>query len=352
MNENNKRKGALTPSEIAAFCTQMSMILKSGISIAEGISIMYDDAANPSGRDILGVMHGEVEMGAPLHTALALTGKFPEYVVNMVEIGEATGKLENVMESLTTYYEREESISRIVRSAVAYPIVMIAMMFAVIIILIVQVMPIFSEVFQSLGAQMTGFPLAVMNFGQALARYGAVIVGVIAVLSLAFIVFRSTKSGRDALDRFKEGFFITRGLYSKIASGRFASAMALMLSSGMDTDKSLEMVHRLVVTPSVRDKIALCQEKIAQGSKFSDALAEVDMFSGVYARMVNIAFKTGSMDTIMEKLATRYEEETNTQINNIISFVEPTLVAILSVIVGVILLSVMLPLMGIMAAIG
>jgi len=226
------------------------------------------------------------------------------------------------------------------------------MMLAVIIILIVQVMPIFNDVFQGLGAQMTGFPLAVMNFGQTLGNYGAVIVSVLAVLVVGFVVIRATASGRDALDRFKENFFVTRSLYAKIASGRFASAMSLMLASGMDTDKSLEMVHRLVRTPSVRSKIALCQEKLQNGIKFSDALAEVGMFSGVYARMVSVAFKTGSMDSIMEKLAVRYEEETNTQINNIISIVEPTLVAVLSVIVGVILLSVMLPLMGIMSAIG
>jgi len=229
---------------------------------------------------------------------------------------------------------------------------MISMMMAVIIILIVQVMPIFNDVFQGLGAQMTGFPLAVMNFGQTLGNYSVGIVSALAVAVFGFAILRSTGSGREMLDKFKENFFLTRGLYSKIASGRFASAMSLMLASGMDTDKSLEMVHKLVGTPSVRSKIALCQEKLSQGTRFSDALAEVGMFSGVYARMVSVAFKTGSMDSIMEKLAVRYEEETNTQINNIISIVEPTLVAILSVIVGVILLSVMLPLMGIMSAIG
>ncbi|MCL1989173.1 MAG: type II secretion system F family protein [Firmicutes bacterium] len=352
MSEKTKRKDTLSFSEISAFCAQMSMILKSGISLAEGIGIMRDDAENPDGKGILASIHEDVEIGAPLYTALEKTGKFPDYMLTMIEIGEATGKLDNVMESLTNYYEREEAIARTIRSAVAYPLVMIAMMLAVIIILIVQVMPIFSEVFQGLGAQMTGFPLAVMNFGQTLSNYGVVIVIVVAVIAVAFLVLRATPAGSDLLNRFKEGFFLTRGLYAKIASGKFASAMALMLASGMDTDKSLEMVHKLVATPSIRSKIAKCQALLADGTNFSDSLVHVGMFSGVYARMVSVAFKTGSMDNIMEKLAIRYEEETNAQINNIISIVEPSLVAVLSVIVGVILLSVMLPLMGIMAAIG
>ena len=342
----------LAPGEISAFCAQMSMILKSGISLTEGVEIMYIDAGNPSGREILGAILEELEIGAPLFVALRKSDKFPDYMLAMVEIGEAAGRLENVMESLTSYYEREEAISRAVRSAITYPLIMIVMMLAVITILIVQVMPIFSEVFMGLGAQMTGFSLAVMNFGEALGRYSFAVLGTAAGLVALFIIFRATKRGKYLLERFKENFFLTRDLYSKIASGRFASAMSLMLASGMDTDKSLEMVTKLVSTPIIRQKIINCQQKLAKGVRFSDALAEVGLFTGIYARMVSVAFKTGAMDSVMEKLAQRYEDETNHKINNIISIVEPTLVAVLSVIVGVILLSVMLPLMGIMAAIG
>ena len=352
MNDFKLKRDVLTPSEISAFCAQMSMILKSGISLTEGVEIMVDDAGSAAGREILGTILEELEIGAPLHTALRKSRHFPDYMLTMVEIGEASGRLEKVMESLTSYYEREEAISRAVRSAIQYPLIMIVMMLAVITILVVQVMPIFNEVFMGLGAQMTGFSLAVMNFGEVLAQYSLIIIGTIAGLVVLFLIFRATLFGKSVLERFKENFFLTRDLYTKIASGRFASAMSLMLASGMDTDKSLEMVTKLVSTPAVKKKIKNCQKKLEDGTRFSDALAEVGMFSGVYARMVSVAFKTGSMDSIMEKLAIRYEEETNNKISNIISIVEPTLVAVLSVIVGVILLSVMLPLMGIMAAIG
>lgn len=350
---NKKRnRDVLRPREIASFCASMAMIIKSGIPINEGLAIMCEDAANTAGRDILEEILRHVETGGALHTALASTGNFPDYVVNMVEIGETTGSLDRVMESMTAFYEREEEVRRIVRNAVTYPLVMIAMMLAVIIILVVRVMPIFNEVFQGLGAQMTGFSLAVMNFGQALSRYSLVIVIIAAAVALVLWIFFSTKAGRRALERFRARFFLTRRLYAKISSGRFASAMALMLSSGMDTDQSLEMVHKLLKNQSARDKVAKCQKLLAEGMSFSDALSKVGMFTGVYARMVNVAYKTGSLDAIMEKLAERYEEETSTQIGNIISILEPSLVAVLSVIVGMILLSVMLPLMGIMATIG
>ena len=347
-----RERDSLSPSEISAFCAQVAMLLKAGISISEGIGIICEDLKSPKGKEILRAVHEQVEIGAPLYSALAATEKFPDYVVNMVEIGEATGKLDNVMDSLCAYYEREEAVSKMVRNAVTYPLVMIAMMLAVITVLVVQVMPIFNDVFQGLGAQMTGFSLAVMNFGQALSRYSMVIVGVAVALAVTFWLFSRSQGGRAKLENARARFFLTRGLYEKIAAGRFASAMALMLSSGMDTDQSLEMVYKLIKTPTVRGKIEACQKRLSEGEAFSEALARVGMFSGVYASMVSVAFKSGSMDTVMEKLAVRYEDETSSQIGNIIAVLEPSLVAVLSVIVGMILLSVMLPLMGIMATIG
>ena len=349
MSKNTGKRDMLAPAEIAAFCTQLSMILKSGITITEGIEIMSEDIKNEAGRTILLDLHSHLELGTPLHSGLIEVGVFPDYMVNMTEIGEATGKLDNVMDSLVLYYEREEAVSRMVRNAVTYPLVMIGMMLAVIIILIVRVMPIFNDVFAGLGAQMTGFSLAVLNLGQALSRYSITIVAILAVTAVLFLIFQSTQKGKEKLEYIKAASPLTKGLYTKIAAGRFASAMALMLSSGMDVDQSLEMVYKLIKTPMVREKIEKCQKFMLEGESFSQALLKVGMFSGLYAGMVGVAFRTGAVDTVMEKLAARYEEETASKINNIISALEPSLVAVLSIIVGMILLSVMLPLMSIMA---
>jgi len=164
-----------------------------------------------------------------------------------------------------------------------------------------------------------------------------------------FWIFSLTEGGRRVLSRVRASFFLTRGVHEKIASGHFASAMALTLSSGLDVDQSLEMAYKLVQTPSVREKIERCRTYMSEGTTFSEALIKVGIFSGLYAGMVSVAFKTGALDSVMEKLAARYEDDVNVQITRIISVVEPSLVIALSVIVGMILLSVMLPLMGIMA---
>ncbi|MEM1483342.1 type II secretion system F family protein [Oscillospiraceae bacterium PP1C4] len=345
-------RGMLSPDEISTFCAQLAMILKSGISVVEGISIMHDDMQKPGGREIIGTILTHTEAGEPLHMALAAAECFPKYVIDMVEIGAQSGRLDEVMDFLCEYYEREESIAKSVKSAVTYPLIMIVMMVLVIGVLIIKVLPIFQQVFVQLGSEMSAFSLSVMNFGTAVGNYSAVIIGTIAVLVLAVVIMNRTQGGKDALARFQASFFATKRLFAKIASGRFASAMALMLSSGLDTDQSLDMAAKLIDNVYVSSKIADCKQMIAQGSSFSNALEKTGIFTGVYSKMVSVGFKTGSVDTVMKKLADRYEEEVDTQISSMVSLLEPSLVAVLSIIVGMILLSVMLPLMGIMSSIG
>ena len=284
--------------------------------------------------------------------ALAGSGKFPKYMVDMCEIGETTGRLEEVMDALCTYYEREESIAKSIRNAVTYPLIMVVMMVMVIGVLIVKVLPIFNQVFIQLGSEMTGFSESIMNLGTIIGRYSFIIIGVAAVLIVIYLIMRNTAAGQKTMQRWNTSFFATKNLNAKIASGRFASAMSLMLASGLDTDQSLDMVAKLVDNEYIRAKINKCKQYIGEGTNFSESLVKAEIFSGVYARMVNVGFKTGSVDTVMKKLAERYEEEVDTSMSNIIAVLEPTLVAVLSIVVGMILLSVMLPLMSIMSSIG
>lgn len=347
----NENRGLLSSSEIASFCEQISMILKAGIPVAEGISIMCEDMQNSDGKRILEAIKASTELGEPLNLAIEQTEKFPQYVVDMIKIGEQAGRLDEVLDSLCEYYEREESISKSVKSAVTYPLLMIGMMLIVIGVLITQVLPVFSQVYNQLGS-VTPLVQNVINLSGTVIIYVAIIIAIVVLAVLVMYIMNKTTKGRAIISRFKATFFMTKNISRNIASGRFASAMAITMSSGLDVDQSLNMASRLVDNAQISEKISDCQKLTAEGASFSDALNQSQIFSGVYARMVAVGFKTGSVDTVMKKLAERYEEEVDTKINKIIAILEPTLVAVLSIIVGVILLSVMLPLMGIMSSIG
>lgn len=351
MAEKKHRADVLSSGELSAFCAQIAMILKAGVGIGEGLAIMRDDMHGAHGRAVMEGLQRTVDEGRPLHIAMVEAGCFPKYVVDMTEIGETTGRLDEVMDSLSVYYEREESIARSIRGAVTYPLVMVGMMLVVVGVLIIKVLPIFNQVFQQLGSELTGFSRSLMALGTLIGRYSYVFVGAVAVLVAAGLLLRYTAGGRRRLVRWSASFFATRRLNAMIASGRFASAMSLMLASGLDTDQALDMVYKLVDNEYLRGRIERCKLSIEQGVGFADALVGADIFTGIYARMVNIGFRTGAADTVMRRLADRYEDEVDAGISGIIAVLEPTLVAVLSIVVGMILLSVMLPLMGIMATI-
>ncbi|POP31422.1 type II secretion system F family protein [Lactonifactor longoviformis] len=340
----------LTNTELASFCSQMAMILKAGISSVEGITIMLEDAGSSQEKEILRIICDTLQTTGNFRQALEETGAFPSHMLHMAELGEQSGRLDEVMDSLSRYYEREESVAQSIKSAVTYPFIMIGMMLIIIIVLIVKVLPIFNQVFLQLGQEMTGFSRGLMNLGKVLGRYSYVFIGILFVLFLIYLYFAKGKSGKKRLTAFLSAFPLTRELWEKMASGRFAGGMALTLSSGLDTHQSMELASALADNPKVTDKIKNCMELMDTGVDVSQALSDSHLFTGLYSRMISVGFKTGALETVMEKIASLYEEEVDSHINRMISVLEPTLVAVLSIIVGMILLSVILPLMGIMSS--
>ena len=345
----NRRK-ILSNSEISAFCGQLSLILKAVISLQEGLLIMAEDDKNGRGGEIIEKLTDVMEAGGSFAAALKESGEFPGYMVTMVEIGEASGKLEEVLESLRAYYERNDAVSRSIRSSVIYPLVMIVMMVAVILVIIIQVLPVFQQVFEQLGGEMSQFAQGLMSFGRGVSQYAVWIAAGLAVVAAGVVFLRMTKRGKAFFAALGAKLF--RRLSRAVDSGRFASGMALMLSSGLDLDESVEMTEKLMEHPGTKKKIQRMKERMDSGVSFAEAAVETGLFSALHSKMLKIGQQTGSMDTVMHQIAEQYEEEVDRRLSALISALEPTLVAVLSLIVGMILLSVMLPLMGIMSAIG
>lgn len=346
------RQKRLSNQEIASFCGQTAMLFQAGIAPVESMHILLNDNTSGEGRQIIETILNTCRQGESFSKALASADVFPDYVLRMIAIGEESGNLDDVMQSLADYYEREDSISDSIRSAVTYPFIMIGIMMLVIFVLLGKVMPIFNQVFIQLGTEMSGLSASLLRLGNSLNRYSLVILLILIVLVLLYFPATKTKAGRRLTRRFLSAFPLTRGFYAKLAAARFAGGMALTISSGMDTFTSLDMVSELTEHKGMQEKIAACKKSIEDGANFSEALTSSGIFSNLYSRMVAVGFKTGSIDTVMQKIADNYDKETEQKIRSIISILEPTLVIILSLIVGMVLMSVIFPLMGIMSSIG
>lgn len=351
MSTNNGLDTPFSNAEISAFCGQMALILKSGISSIEGLSIMLEDAEHPEDKEFLQVVYDQLMETGSLHQAIAHTGLFPSYMLQMVAIGEQTGTMDNVMAHLSRHYAREHSISQSLRHSITYPLIMTGMMLVVIIVLLVKVMPIFNQVFIQLGTEMTGFSRALMDIGNIINRYSVALIILLAVIILFSIFCTHTETGRTLITMLKYKLPFLRSLQESAMSCRFASGMALTLSSGLDTQQSLRLAGALNEGPYFSKKMEICFEQLEAGKDLYESIHAAGIFSGVYSRMASLGAKTGTMDRVMEQIAGRYQEEVDERINHLLAILEPTLVIILSLFVGIILLSVMLPLIGIMSSI-
>ncbi len=347
-----KKQKLLSNAEIASFCRQTALIIQAGITPSEGMDILIHDTIDNAGRELLQAIGDSCREGNYFHQALESTGVFPNYVVKLTALGEESGNLDSVLLSLAQYYEREENISESIRSAVTYPLIMIAMMFVVILVLIVKVLPIFKQVFIQLGTEMSSLAESLLRIGSSLSNYSIVLTALLVlIICICFFLYK-TPVGRKKIKQLLCRFPLTKGFYDKVAAGRFASGMYLAFTSGMDTYQSLDMISQIVENDDMNRKIELCKQEIEQHSDLPEALSKAQIFSNLYSRMVAVGFRSGSIDVVMKQISQNYENETDKQISRIISIIEPTLVILLSLIVGVILLSVLLPLMGIMSSIG
>lgn len=347
-----KRIKPLNNEEIASYCGQMGMLLNAGIAPRDGISILIRDAEDNEAVWILTTIQQQLDIGNKLHEAMQETQCFPHYVIEMTAIGEESGTLDEVMNSLAAYYEREENIADNIKSAVTYPFIMIFMMLLVITVLLTKVLPIFDQVFNQLGTEMSGLSESLMKLGDNISKGSVGILIFLAVLLLLIIWFRNSKRGRKALFSILAHLPLTRDFYDQVAAGRFASAMALSFASGMDTYTGLEMAQNLVENKKLEAKIDKLIQLLRSQNTFAEALGKVEIFTALYTRMISVGFKSGNLDSVLFKIADNYEAETDRKLHHMLSIIEPTLVIILSLIVGFILLSVILPLMGIMASIG
>jgi type IV pilus assembly protein PilC len=342
----------LTDRELFHFCEQFAIILRSGISCMEGLQIFYEDSKNKRSKEIFASLLHDMEETGSLATSLKNTGLFPDTFVTYVQVGEETGCLDEIMDSLAHHYEQESEISEQIRSAISYPLLMLGMMGVVIVILLVRVLPVFQQVFRQMGMEMNGLSQHLLAAGNNISRYSIVFL-VIAALLVGFLLFLFLHPyGRKLATRVVSVLPGLREIPISRDYGRLTQGLSVGLRSGLGPDISMELAKGLVTHPLVRERLNRACELLSSGELFVDALSDSELFQGMDARLISLGFQAGAADEVMQKLSKRYEEASLAHVSRVISYVEPTIVILLSILVGLVLLSVMMPLLGLLAEMG
>jgi len=334
-------------------CQELAMLLDAGLAISESLQFLHEDEPSESGRAVMQLLIDELESGMPFSQALRNAKVFPRYMIQMVEVGEQTGRLVETLKALSEYYERQIRLSATIKNSVLYPAILLVLMIVVVVVLIVLVLPIFNDVFGRLGTQMSPMATALMNFGQWLGGISVAIAVVFAVIFALIIIALLFPTIRKGVFNALANKWGSRGIFGKVANSRFVFAMTLAMSSGLDTADAIDLAASVSGgTRAVDEKHKKCVELINSGKPLHEALTGAGILSPQDGKMLSIGSRSGKSDLAMSEIARRSDINVRNSIDHIVGKIEPTLVIISSIIVGVILLSVMLPLMGIMTAIG
>ena len=341
-----KRK--LSNDEIASLCLELSLLLHAGVSTGDALSLLAQEEEH---RGMLSAMAEQVDGGKTLSTALRESGVFPVYVCGLVEVGERTGRTEEALAALSRYYEERVRIGRRVRSALLYPAVMLALMLVVIGVLLVKVLPIFDDVYASLGGRLTGVAAGLLNLGRWIEGAMPVLYLILAGLVLVVLVFGLVGPLRRGVVSLWQKTRGDRGVSRKLNNARLAQAMAMGMASGLPVEEAVSLSANLM-EGKARKRCQECGQRLEKGESLGAALRLSGLLPPRQSRLLELGQHSGAGDASMEKIARDLGEEGEAALDALVGRVEPALVLVCSVLVGLILLSVMLPLMHIMSAIG
>ena len=341
-----------TYSEIAGLCRPLALLLHAGIGTADGVFLLAEEETKEM-RPLLKELGVKMDEGMTLSEAMKESGAFPSCVTGMVYMGEQTGRLEEVLASLAQFYEQRSRSNRQIRQALAYPAMILALMIVVISVLLIKVLPVFDEVYASLGSRLTGVAAGLLHLGQLLDTAMPVLLGVLAVVALAALLYTYYAPIKEKVNAWWTARFGDRGTSRKFNNAHFARALAMGLGSALPLEDAVEQAGVLLSdVPGAAARCRACAEALRDGTSLADAMKNSGFLPPAESRMLAVGLRQGSGDQVMAEIADRLMDNANEHLEQSAAKVEPAMVLVASVLVGVILLSVMLPLMNIMAAIG
>ena len=343
----------VSPKELSIFCRQMSVLFFSQITLMEGVVLLAEQAGNKSLKMALVEIHSLMEQGYTLAETMGMYPHiFGSYLLNMVSIGEVSGTLDVVFADMSNYFDKESKLRKKLASAITYPAILTVLMAGIVVLLILKILPMFGDILVSMGGEMPGVTQAMVSASNFLVRNLPFILGAIVLLIVFYRVFLRTNAGKKWHDGLKLKAPFSKYITTRVITARFARSMSLLLKSGVQIVNALEETKSLIDNHYLAKKFDGVVTNVRNGMDLDAALRTLGIFPPLFLKMVHIGQTTGHLDTMMERSAVMFEEDVEEALDKLTVMLEPILIITLSVIVGVILISVMLPMIEIMKQIG
>ncbi len=348
-------KSLLESSALSAFCESTALMLSAGIQTDEAVSMLSENMEDSAFKRACDRVYVGLISGATLSQAMEASGAFPRYAVDMVGVGEASGRLEEVLRSLGVYYDEEDRLFAKIRSSIGYPAALLCLMSVILAFTVAVILPVFVGVYDNLAGGLTTGSFNAVAVSIGIGWVALAVTLLCTVLALAGVIASRSEGGRQSIMRLFEKIPFTRQAMYQLALSRFTSAVAIYTASGVNTDDAMKEALATVEHDALYEKAAAAYEAMISpvtAKSLAQAIGDHGVFEPVYARMLTIGSRSGSLDAVLDRLSGTFFDDAVVQIDRVIDATEPALAAFLTVAVGATLISVMLPLIGIMGSIG
>jgi type IV pilus assembly protein PilC len=343
--------GRVKLSDLAIFARQFSTMLDAGVSLIRCLDVLQAQTNNARLRKILMDLSARVESGESLSRSMARHPKaFSQLIIGLIRAGEVGGVLEESLQRIAGFLEKDVELRRKIRSALTYPVIVLLAAVGIVIFLVSWLVPQFAQLFKELGIKELPAPTQFLVDLSALftQRWYVVIIAVVAIL-IAYKLFVSTRVGRRVADRVKLRVPVFGPLHHKIVMARFSRTMGTLLASGVPILQAMETVAGVVGNSVVSDAVIESRARIREGEKIADPLQRSKMFPPMVVHMVSVGEESGSLDHMLNKIADFYENEVEMTIASLTAAIEPVMIVLLGIIVGFIVISMFLPMIEVIS---
>ncbi|MEG0823101.1 MAG: type II secretion system F family protein [Erysipelotrichaceae bacterium] len=336
---------------LVMFSRQLSTMLGAGVSIVKSIDILHEKTTDKKLKNSMRLLYESLQQGKALSAAMSeQSGSYPNLLVMMVKSGEISGTLDTTLEKMANHYESENKLMNKVRNAMIYPIVLCVVMVVVVTLLLAFVMPTFFELFAGQELPLpTRMLVAMSNF---ITSKWYIILILVAVAAAVIPMALKQPAIRLKFDKFKIKAPLFGKLNKTIQSARFARTFATLYFSGVNIIEILEMSSDILNNTYLAQGFKKVVAKVSNGELISTSIANEDMFDSMLTSMIFIGEESGLLDSILEKTADFYDEESDTATQSMVALMEPIIIVALGIVVGFIVISIILPLYGSMKQVG
>ncbi len=330
--------------DLVIFSRQLATMIDAGIPLVNALGILAEQIEKEGLRGIIGMVRQDIEAGMSFCDALAKHPVvFSDLFVNMVKAGEASGMLNEILDRLATFMEKQAALNRKIVSSLVYPAVVVSMAVIITAVLLIKVVPTFKGIFDSLGGTLP-LPTQVLIFASDLLRKYILIL--MLVFGAGVFLFKknlNTEKGRYAFDRFTLKVPVFGPLLRKLAVAKFSRTFSTLVKSGVSVLSALEIVSKTAGNKVVEEAVVNCSKSVRNGEPISRPLAKSGVFPPMVTRMINVGEQTGQLEKMLSKIADFYDDQVDAAAGALTSLIEPLVIAFLGIVIGGIVIALFLP---------